>query len=94
MTVPDEVVVRRALGGEVLWQRAPLTACRQDVENSIEHFPDIDMPFAPSVPRGRNEGLHQTPFVIKPENLLVMLGDEVQDGLVESLWLLPIDRMS
>lgn len=60
----DEVVMRRALGGKVLWQRAPLTACRQDVENRIERFPNIQMPFTPSVPRGRNEGLHQTPFNI------------------------------
>lgn len=60
----DEVVVRRALGGEVLWHCAPLAARRQDVENRIEDFPDIDMPFAPSVARRRNEGLHQTPFLI------------------------------
>ncbi len=59
----DEVVMRcalggKALGGKVLRQRDPLAACRQDVENRIEHFPNIHMPFAPSMLRRLNEGLN------------------------------------
>ena len=60
----NEVIMRRALGSKVLRQGAPLAASRQDVEDRIEHLADIHMPFASAMPRRRDEGLHQTPFIV------------------------------
>jgi hypothetical protein len=60
-----ETITRRPFVGEIPGQRAPLTAHRQKVEDRVEHFSNIRMPFAPATPRRLDEGLPQTPLIVR-----------------------------
>jgi hypothetical protein len=37
---------------------------RGDVKDRVEHLADFYMPFASAMPRRRDEGLYQTPFIV------------------------------
>ena len=58
----NEIVMRRALRGQVLGQRIPLATRRQHVEDCIDDFANIDLTSSPTAPRRRHEGHDKSPF--------------------------------
>ena len=59
----DELIMRRAFVSQILRQRAPPAACRQQIEDGVQNIMQADMSLAPSVLRGRDKGLGQIPFI-------------------------------
>ena len=57
-----EVVVRRALGHQVLRQCLPLAASREHIEDRVQHLSNVDRSLATASSGWRNEPFDQCPF--------------------------------
>src|SRR5258707_8243565 len=62
VTPVPEVVVHALPGREIMGQAAPGTALTVEVEQGIEDFADVGLPWAAARPGGRNQRLEQRPL--------------------------------
>src|ERR1700747_2335666 len=59
-----QIIVHCTLWRQIFRQRLPLASRPQDVEDSIQHLAHVHRPFAPTMSRWRDHGLHDRPFGI------------------------------
>ncbi len=59
-----EIVVHRAPRWQVLGQRAPLTAGREDIHHPVHHCPHIDLPLVAAALGGRDQRADDRPFFV------------------------------
>ena len=62
-SVLSEMVIDRALGGEIVGKHVPLAARTVEVKNRVEHFSHVDHA-GPTGGRHRDQGLDQVPLFV------------------------------
>jgi hypothetical protein len=85
-----EIAVHCALRRQVFWHRHPLAARAQDVEDAVDHLPNIDLALVAAALGGWDQRRDEDPLVIRQITRIAQLAAVIATSVLRSPHPMPL----